>query len=438
MDFQQTAVKIPCCICGIMIEPNPNNMCVECFRRRLNQKEGVPEQLEINYCRDCGRYQESLTHWVNAELESKELLQICIKKFSPNLKIRDAKFLWTEPHSKRLRVQVTVDREDFSGTILRQSTIVTYIVKTVQCKTCQELATHRDHWKAIVQLRQHSDSKRSMFWIEQMIINNEAAKETSAIERRPDGLDFQFNDNSDAKKFISFIKSIIPVSVKNSDTVKGQDLVNMSYDIRYSYSLTIPSISREDLVLLPKKIFESTGRQSRLCLVSKMGRQIHFVNPLTGHNFVLDSKSIFSNSIDPLISHDRLTRFVVLSKDEISKNGDFTLADFELTDEETYGDRIVVRSHLGNTIEIGNVVNCYDLRSESFTDEAEKQIKKIDFERVIIVNKARDEKKNSRNKKVLTLAPTTKEDDRALEQFLDEMEDDPQLVSKINTVENDD
>lgn len=437
MEFQQTAVKIPCCMCGILIEPNPNNMCIDCFRRQLDAKEGVPEQLEITYCRDCGRYQENITRWINADLESPELLQLCLKKFPQSLKIRDAKFLWTEPHSKRLRVQVTVDREDFSGTILRQSTIVTFIVNTVQCKTCTELATHRDHWKAIVQLRQHSDSKRTLFWLEQLIINAEAAKETSAIERRPDGLDFQFNDNSDAKKFISFIKSIIPVSVKNSDTVKGQDLVNMSYDIRYSYSLTLPGISREDLVVLPKKLFESTGRQSRMCLVSKMGKQVHFVNPLTGHNFVVDSKTLFSSNLEPLLSHERLVRFVVLSKEIISKNGDYEMADFEITDEETYSDRIVVRSHLGSILNEGQVCNCYDLRAETFTDEMEKIIKKIDFERVIIVGKARDEKNKSRKKKkVLTLAPTTKEDDKALEQFIDEMDDDPQVANILNVMDD--
>jgi NMD protein affecting ribosome stability and mRNA decay len=45
-------------------------------------------------------------HWVKCELESKELLTFCIKKLKGlnKVKLVDAGFIWTEPHSKRLKV----------------------------------------------------------------------------------------------------------------------------------------------------------------------------------------------------------------------------------------------------------------------------------------------------------------------------------------------
>lgn len=39
------------------------------------------------------------------------------------VKLVDAGFVWTEPHSRRLKVKLTIQREVFSGTILQQVNI---------------------------------------------------------------------------------------------------------------------------------------------------------------------------------------------------------------------------------------------------------------------------------------------------------------------------
>ena len=45
--------------------------------------------------------------WVYCEVESKELLAICLKKIKGlnRVKLIDASFRWTEEHSKRIRVE---------------------------------------------------------------------------------------------------------------------------------------------------------------------------------------------------------------------------------------------------------------------------------------------------------------------------------------------
>ncbi len=47
---------------------------------------------------------------MRAEAESKELLTFCIKKIKglSKVKLVDAGFIWTEPHSKRLKVKLTI------------------------------------------------------------------------------------------------------------------------------------------------------------------------------------------------------------------------------------------------------------------------------------------------------------------------------------------
>ncbi|CAP94944.1 Pc21g00470, partial [Penicillium rubens Wisconsin 54-1255] len=68
-------------------------------------------------------------------LESKELLAICLRKLRGLNKVRiiDASFIWTEPHSKRLRVKITIQTEAFQGTIVQQQFEVEYVVANQQC-----------------------------------------------------------------------------------------------------------------------------------------------------------------------------------------------------------------------------------------------------------------------------------------------------------------
>ena len=64
--------------------------------------------------------------WVRAELESKELLTFCVKKVKglSKVKLVDAGFIWTEPHSRRLKMKVTIQKEVLNGAILQQTFVV--------------------------------------------------------------------------------------------------------------------------------------------------------------------------------------------------------------------------------------------------------------------------------------------------------------------------
>jgi hypothetical protein len=65
-------------MCGLEIESNPANMCVNCLRGRVDITDGIPKQIIIHQCRGCARYLRP--PWVACDLESKELLAICLKK----------------------------------------------------------------------------------------------------------------------------------------------------------------------------------------------------------------------------------------------------------------------------------------------------------------------------------------------------------------------
>jgi hypothetical protein len=87
--------------------------------------------VTVLWCKECGRWLQPPKNWTRALLESKELLTFCIKRVR-NLnktKLIDAGFIWTEPHSKRLKLKLTIQKEVFNGAILQQTFVVEFVVE---------------------------------------------------------------------------------------------------------------------------------------------------------------------------------------------------------------------------------------------------------------------------------------------------------------------
>jgi nonsense-mediated mRNA decay protein 3 len=70
------------------------------------------------------------------------------------VRLVDASFVWTEPHSRRLKVKLEIQKEVFTATILQQSFIVEYIIQNFYCPDCHKIQAD-DTWTAVAQVRQH-------------------------------------------------------------------------------------------------------------------------------------------------------------------------------------------------------------------------------------------------------------------------------------------
>jgi nonsense-mediated mRNA decay protein 3 len=88
--------------------PNASNTCINCLKSKLDITEGITKQVVLYHCRDCNRYQKP--PWTHCELESADLLALCLKQVKglKRVKLVDAKFVWTEAHSRRIKVNITV------------------------------------------------------------------------------------------------------------------------------------------------------------------------------------------------------------------------------------------------------------------------------------------------------------------------------------------
>ncbi len=86
-------------------------------------------------------------------LESKELMTVCLRKVTglSKVKLIDAVWIWTEPHSLRLKIKLTVQKEVINGAVLQQASVVEFVIRNQQCKAC-EASFAQGNWHAIVQV----------------------------------------------------------------------------------------------------------------------------------------------------------------------------------------------------------------------------------------------------------------------------------------------
>ena len=149
-----TVGRVLCPVCGVSMAPNPANMCVSCLRTQVDITEGLQKNVTILFCPECVSYLHPPRTWIKAELESKELLTFCVKRLKNMNKIRliDAAFVWTEPHSKRVKVKLKIQKEIMNGAIMEQSYVVEYVVEDHLCESCSRVAANPDQWIASVQV----------------------------------------------------------------------------------------------------------------------------------------------------------------------------------------------------------------------------------------------------------------------------------------------
>lgn len=95
------------------MQANPSGMCVNCIRSQVDITSGIPKAQSVQCCRGCERYLQPPRTWIACAWESRELLTVCIKRLKGlnKVKLVDAAFVWTEPHSKRIKTKLTVQKE---------------------------------------------------------------------------------------------------------------------------------------------------------------------------------------------------------------------------------------------------------------------------------------------------------------------------------------
>lgn len=353
--------------------------------------------------------------WIGCELESRELMALCLNQVSGlkkrknegasgKVRLVDAAWVWTEPHSMRLKIRLTIQREVVSGgTILQQSFVVEFIVRNQQCVECQA-AFRQGTWKSLVQVRQRVGHKRTFLYLEQLILKHQAHRGCLSIETFKDGMDFYFPDKGKANRFISFLEDVVPMKVKSSKKLISTDDKSNVSNYKFTNLVEICTLCKDDLLFLPKKLAQHIGNISRLVLVKNISNVINVIDPLTGQSGNIGSDAYWRDPFRPVVTaaRTRLTRYVVLGNDplylerNVSKRGvnkkqRSKLALITTARESDLGmndSQLEEQTHLGYLMKSGDVCLGYDLREcQVVDDDAEAVRAKGKFPNVVFVRK---------------------------------------------------
>ncbi|KAJ3376138.1 hypothetical protein GGF31_000205 [Allomyces arbusculus] len=444
-DQQQTLIL--CCSCGTAIPPNPAAMCVACISNTVDITEGIPKQSTVHYCRNCERYLQPPNVWVACALESRELMALLLKRLRGLTKVRlvDAVFVWTEPHSKRIKVKLTIQKEVFANTILQQVFVVEYIVAGQQCEACTRIMADNT-WRASVQVRQKVPHKRTFLYLEQIILKHNAQKDTINIKEAREGLDFFFAQRSHAIKFCDFLSAVVPVRTKASEQLISTDIHESTANSRYSYSAELVPICKDDLICLPPKTARSMGGMGQLVLCSRVANTLTIIDPNSLQGGEFSASQYWRAPFTALASTRNLSEYYVIDVEPSGMvRGKYMLADVQVgraSDDAVFW----ARTHLGHILKVGDTVHGYDLTSVNFNSKEFDTLERNSVPDVILVKKAYPNRRRAnrvRPWKLKSIAKTAESDlepkkgqqdklDADYETFLRDLEEDPELRSAIN------
>ncbi|KAL1437149.1 hypothetical protein MTO96_049135 [Rhipicephalus appendiculatus] len=395
--------RILCCQCGLPIEPNPSNMCVNCLRNLVDITEEIPKQGTIYFCRGCERYLQPPAHWVYATLESRELLGLCLKKIRglSSVRLVDASFVWTEPHSRRIKVKLTVQKEVVGGTVLQQVFVVEFMINHQMCDNCHRREA-KDFWRALVQVRQKVQHKKTFFYLEQLILKHQAHKDCLNIKAHHDGLDFYFSKKDEARKLVDFFQNMVPCKYIMSQQLVSHDIHSNTFNYKHTFSVEIAPVCKDDVVCLPPAVARSLGSMNQICICLRVTSAIHLLDPATLQVSELSSQQFWRQPFGALCTPKQLTEYVVMDINFV-KDVDRTvfagqgklsfrhvLADAwviracELGTHENY---IHTKTHLGHLLKPGDSALGFDLANANINDAHFEKLKSEKIPEVVLVKK---------------------------------------------------
>ncbi|CAI5987054.1 unnamed protein product [Closterium sp. NIES-64] len=449
---QQTPSTVLCCLCGTAMPPNPTGMCPGCIRTHVDITEGLPRRLSVLRCPSpCGRFLAPPRAWIRAELESKELLTFCLKRMKNLNKVKlverllyldRAAFQENQNQVSTVAFEapqklVTIHKEVLSGAVLQQTfvteyvvedhmflsgavlqqTFVTeYVVEDHMCDACTRSAANPDQWVAVVQLRQKAEHKRTFLFLEQLILKHgltptpsTSARCTTAltftmltarVKSVHDGIDFYYANRSHAQKFVDFVSAVVPAQHRSDKQLVSHDIHTASYNYKYTFSVEICPVCKEDLICLPPKAANACGTAANpLVLCIRVSNSLQLLDPSTLHAIYLDSNQYWRYGFKPLLSSRQLVEYVVLDVETVGRRpGDYAMG-YDLHGANLNSDDLA-RTHLGCLLRPGDYAMGYDLHWANLnSDDLARYSNRATLPDVILVRKSYEEKRKKRRGK---------------------------------------
>jgi nonsense-mediated mRNA decay protein 3 len=430
---------VACCLCGVKVPANDANMCPRCLQQQVNIVKDLAPNGDLVFCQECGR---SLFHqrWLVLEPESAEFLSLCVKKIkglTKNLKLLDAKFVWTEPHSKRIKVSVTVQAEVLSNVMVKQATVIEFKQVAQMCGLCQKSSMGLE-WNYCMQVRQSCEGFRKTFRrLEQDLIKSAMDKHIVSVEEKAQGFDLWFASRGDMKIVLDWLKSNLPLTNAAQPTKHGST---------YTHAVQIAPLNKFDLVLVP---VGANSTNVRLMLLKRITSSLHFVDVVTGKKLEMSGQAYWKyqskkssssgaatatkgkskgrsaasstggtasvkavSNYATLLGSEKLTEFIVIDvlSDDQGIQPVQGVTEVVVARESDFGSNdqtFIVKTYL-TSLQPGDSVLGYDLSLLNLT-EAHQEVLPDDLVEVMLVNKLQKDAPKKKRKALPRLARVTQE-----------------------------
>ena len=221
-------------------------------------------------------------------------------------------------------------------------------------------------------MRQKVLHKRTFLFLEQLILKHGAHRETLNIKEAKDGIDFFFAARNQAEKFVDFLNSVVPIKMKKSQELISEDIHTSTKSFKFTYSVELVPICKDDLVALPIKIAKEFGNISPLVLCHRVGSRVYLVDPSTLQTAEINAAVYWRAPFSSLADTKELVEFVVIDIDRTpTRKAKWHLAEATVARASDLGvndNTYFTRTHLGRFLQPGDSVMGYMLTGTNFNN----------------------------------------------------------------------
>jgi nonsense-mediated mRNA decay protein 3 len=201
------------------------------------------------------------------------------------------------------------------------------------------------------------DHKRTFYLLEQMILKYKAHQQTTSVKEVPDGIDFYFLHRNHAVKFQEFLTSVIPCRPKSaSEKVLSEDLNNNKVNAKYTFSVEIVPICKDDVICLHPRQHASNGNIGPIVLCSGVTQSVKLLDPTTMQRGELRQEAYYKNARAAIMTLKQATEYTVLDSELTGLSaGKMQQAELTLARTRDLGsndERFRALTHLGHLLQV--------------------------------------------------------------------------------------
>ncbi|KAK6012434.1 hypothetical protein OSTOST_22420 [Ostertagia ostertagi] len=312
------------------------------------------------------------------------------------------------------------------------------------CDDCRR-AEAKDFWRACVQVRQKAEFKKTLFYLEQLLLKHSAHSQCTGVKPVPTGIDFFFAKLQDARKFVDFLMM----------ELVSHDTKNNTYDYKHTFCVEIVHICRDNIVCMPKKVAQHLGNMSQIAICLRVSNVITLIDPSNLQMADVQATSFWRDPFDSLCTPKQLSEFYVLDVERVDNldrkaghgfiSKKHVLADVWLVRSHQVGmsdaQTLSTRTHLGHLLNPGDLVMAFDIRNCNVNNTVFDEMKPEDIPDVIIVKKVYDRARRLAHRKWKLkrlvvdgniVGNETESVADEFQRFMEDVEEDPALREKIN------